>query len=62
MDKKKGVVGFLRDILHGVIEDVRNPKWLGYLSGLSGSDFLATLIHVAHFGFCGDRDVMACLL
>jgi hypothetical protein len=24
-----GVVGFLRDILHGVIKDVRNPKWIG---------------------------------
>jgi hypothetical protein len=24
-----GVKGFLRDILHGVIEDVRHPKWLG---------------------------------
>jgi hypothetical protein len=24
-----GVVGFLRDILHGVIKDVWHPKWLG---------------------------------
>jgi hypothetical protein len=24
-----GVVGFLRDVLHGVIEDVRKLKWLG---------------------------------
>jgi hypothetical protein len=30
-----GVVGFLRNILHGVIEDVRNPKWHGCWSGLS---------------------------
>ncbi len=22
-----GVVGFLRDILHGVIDNVRHPKW-----------------------------------
>jgi hypothetical protein len=57
-----GVVGFLRDILHGVIEDVRDLKWLGCWSGLSGSDSLVTLIHVAHFGFGGDRDVMVCLL
>ncbi len=55
-----GVVGFLSDILHGVIKDVRNPKWLGCWSGLSGSNSLAILIHVAHFGFCGDRDVTLC--
>jgi hypothetical protein len=56
------VVGFLRDILHGVIKDVRNLKWLGCWSGLSGLDSLALMIHVSHFGFCGDRDVMVCPL
>jgi hypothetical protein len=56
-----GVVRFPRDILHGVIKDVRHPKWLGCWIGLGGSDSLAILIHVPHFGFCGDRDVMACL-
>ncbi len=53
------VVGFLRDILHGIIEDVRNPKWLGFSSGLSGSDSLVLLIHVSHLRFCGDRYVTA---
>jgi hypothetical protein len=57
-----GVVRFLRDILHGVIKAVRNLKWHGCWSGLSGSDSLALLIHVSHFGFCGDRDVTACPL
>jgi hypothetical protein len=57
-----GVVGFLRDFLHGFIKDVRNPKWLNCWSGLSVLDSLAILIHVSHFGFCGDRDVMACPL
>ncbi len=57
-----GVAGFLRDILHKVLEDVRNLKWHGCWSGLSGLDSLALLIHVSHFGFCGDRDVMACPL
>jgi hypothetical protein len=55
-----GIVGFLRDILHGVIKAVRNLKWHGCWSGLSGLDSLALLIHVSHFGFCGDRDVMVC--
>jgi hypothetical protein len=31
------VVGFLRDILHGVIKVVSNLKWHGCWSGLSGS-------------------------
>jgi hypothetical protein len=57
-----GVVGFLMDILHGVIKAVSNLKWHGCLGGLSGSDSLALLIHVSHFGFCGDRDVRACPL
>jgi hypothetical protein len=56
------VVGFLRDIRHGVMDDVRNPKWLHCWSKLSGLDSLALLIHVSHFGFCGDRDVVACPL
>jgi hypothetical protein len=34
------VWGFLRDILHVVIKDVRNPKWLGCWSGLSGLGLL----------------------
>jgi hypothetical protein len=25
----EGVAGFLRDFLHGVINDVRHPNWLG---------------------------------
>jgi hypothetical protein len=49
-----GIVGFLRDILHRIIEDVRNLKWRGCWSGLSGSDSLGLLIHVSNFGFCGD--------
>ncbi len=57
-----GIVGFLRDILRRVIKDVGNLKWHGYWSGLSGLDSLALLIHVSHFGFCGDRDVTACPL
>jgi hypothetical protein len=47
-------MGFLRDILHGVIKDVRSLKWLDFWSELSGSDSLALLVHVSHFGFCGD--------
>ncbi len=46
-----GVVGFFRDILHGVIEDVRHPKSLGCWIWLSGLDTLAILIHVSHFRF-----------
>jgi hypothetical protein len=57
-----GIVGFLRDILHRVVEDVGNLKWHSCWSGLSRLDPLALLIHVSHFGFCGDRDVMACPL
>jgi hypothetical protein len=38
-----GVVGFLRDIFHGVIEEVRHPKWLSCWIGLSGSNTLAIL-------------------
>ncbi len=56
-------VGFLRDILHGVINDVRHPNWLGYWIGktrMSGSDTLATLFHMSHLRFCGDRDVAVC--
>ncbi len=59
------VVGFLRDILHGVIKDVRHLKWLGCWigkTGLGGSDPLAISIHVSHFRLCGDRDVMVCPL
>jgi hypothetical protein len=59
---RAGVLGFLRDILHGFIEAVMNLKWHGCWSGLSGLDSLALLIHVSHFGFCGNRDVTACLL
>ncbi len=55
-----GVVGFLRDILDEVIEDVRHPKWLGCWIGLGGSDSLGILVNVSHFGFCGDRDVTMC--
>jgi hypothetical protein len=51
-----GIVGFLRDILHGVIKAVRNLKWHGCWSRLSRLDSLALLIHVSHFGFCGDRN------
>ncbi len=58
-------LGFLRDILHGVINDVRHLNglgcWIGK-TGLSGSDTLAILIHVPHLRFCGDRDVAACPL
>jgi hypothetical protein len=53
------VVGFLRDILHGVINNVWNPNWLSCWigkTGFGGSDSLAILIHVSHFGFCGDRE------
>ncbi len=57
-----GVVGFLKDILHGFIKDVRHSKWLSCWIGLSGLVPLAILIHVSHFRFCGDRDVTACLL
>ncbi len=60
-----GVVGFLRDILHGVIKNVRYPKWLGCcigLTGLGGLDPLAILIHVSHIRFCENSDVMACPL
>jgi hypothetical protein len=49
-----GIVGFLRDILHKAVEAVGNLKWLGCWSGLSGLDSLALLVHVSHFGFCGD--------
>jgi hypothetical protein len=49
-----GVVGFLRDILHRVLEAVRNLKWHGCWSGLSGLDSFALLVHVSHFGFCED--------
>jgi hypothetical protein len=54
-----GIVGFLRDICHGVIKAVRNLKRHGCWSELSGSDSFALLIHVSYFGFCGDRDVTA---
>jgi hypothetical protein len=54
------VVGFLRNILHRVIKDVRNLKWHGCWSGLSGLDSLTLLIHVSHFGLCGDRDMLVC--
>jgi hypothetical protein len=57
-----GIVGFLRNIFHGVIKAARNLKWHGCWSRLSGVDSLALLIHVSHFGFCGDRDMMACWL
>jgi hypothetical protein len=46
------VVGFLRDILHWVINNVWHPNWLGCWigkTGLGGSDTLAFLIHVSHF-------------
>jgi hypothetical protein len=60
-----GVVGFLRDILHGVIEVVRHQNyfgcWIGK-TGLGGSNTLAILIHVSYFRFCGDGDVVVCLL
>jgi hypothetical protein len=59
------VVGFLRDIFHGVIDNVWHTNWLGCWVGktrLGGSDTLAILIHVSHLWFCGDRDVAACLL
>jgi hypothetical protein len=49
-----GIVEILRDILHRVVEDVGNLKWHGCWSGLSGSNSLALLIYVSHFGFCGD--------
>jgi hypothetical protein len=39
-----GIVGFLRDILHRVIEAVGNLKWHGCWSGLSGLDSLALLV------------------
>jgi hypothetical protein len=57
-----GILRFLRDILYRVVKAVRNLKWLGCWSGLSGSDSLALLVHVFYFGFCGDRDMTACLL
>ena len=59
------VVGLLRDIIHGVIDNVCHPNWLGCWigkTGLGGLDILAILIHVSHFRFCGDRDVVVCLL
>ncbi len=46
------VVGFLRDILHGVIDNVWHPNWLdGWngKTGLGGLDPLAIFIHVSHF-------------
>jgi hypothetical protein len=43
------VLGFLRDFLHGVVEDSRTLKWLSWWSGFSGLDSLALLIHVSHF-------------
>ncbi len=50
-----GVVGFLRDILHGVVNNVRHPNrlgsWIGK-TGLGGLDTLAILIHVSHFRLC----------
>ncbi len=58
-------VGFLRDILHGVIDDVRHQNWLSCWIGktvLGGLDTLAILIHESHFRLCGDRDVTACPL
>ncbi len=63
--ENKMCVGFLRDILHGVINAFWNPNWLGCWigkTGLGGLDILAILIHVSHFRFCGDRDVVVCLL
>jgi hypothetical protein len=60
-----GVVGFLRGILHGVVNNVRHPNWLSCWigkTGLGGLDTLAILIHVFHFRFCGDRHVAACPL
>ncbi len=59
------VVGFLRDIVHGVIKDVLHPYWFrGWngRTGLGGLDPLAILINVPHLRFCGDGDVVACLL
>ncbi len=49
-----GTVGFLRDILHRAIKAVGNLKRHGCWSELSGLDSLALLVHVSHFGFCGD--------
>jgi hypothetical protein len=49
-----GIVGFLKGILHRVLEAFRNLKWHGCWSGLSGLDSLALLVQVCHFGFCGD--------
>ncbi len=57
-----GVVGFLRDILHGVIKAGRKLKWHSCWSGLSGLDSLALLIHVSHSRFCGDSNVTVCPL
>jgi hypothetical protein len=59
------VMGFLRDILHGVISNVRHPDWLDCWiekTGLGGFYTLAILIHVSYFSFYGDRDVAACPL
>jgi hypothetical protein len=59
------VVGLLRDIIHGVIDNVCHPNWIGCWIGktrLGGSGTLVISIHVSHFRFCGDRDVAACPL
>ncbi len=45
------VLGFPRDIFHGVINAVCHPNWLGSWIGkteLGGLDTLAILIHVSH--------------
>ncbi len=46
---RAGFVGFLMDILDGVIKAVRNLKWHSCWSGLSVLDSLALLIHVSNF-------------
>ncbi len=46
------VVGFWRDIFHGVIEEVGHRYWVGSWigrTGLDGSDPLPILVHVTLF-------------
>jgi hypothetical protein len=59
------VTGFLKDIFHGVIKEVRDGQWLGCWiggTGLDGSNPLLILVHVTLLQFCGDGDVVECLL
>ncbi len=58
------VVGFLRDIFHGVIKEVWYMCWRSWIgkTGLGRLDTLAILVHVPYLQFSGERDVVASLL